>query len=312
MFTIKDRLNLYNTSKDIIWIDESKYTPLGAGGYSTIYKLSDNIAGKKITLTASNIITKKKNYIDALLNGEIRLDTKNYNDNPWREMYIHLRANIILNKKYTQNVVMLYAFNVKNKTLHVNREMYDIDLKNLLKKKKLTEETMYSILFQILHGLFILQQELNFYQGDAGTANILIKKIKPSGYWIYKIYSDTFYVPNCGYIAVIADYGNAIVDSFELAEYEKEYYPHPAWDELWILINDVYLEWKSSEKRRLANIIYDNLLFQRWNDIYTIADLKPTSTMRTGIDIFTSFFKNYMTIPETKLKVIDEFIWPHV
>jgi hypothetical protein len=42
---------------------------------------------------------------------------------------------------------------------------------------------------------------------DLHIGNILVQKIKPGGYWIYKLDNVDYYLPNLGYVFIISDFG---------------------------------------------------------------------------------------------------------
>ena len=116
----------------------------------------------------------------------------------------------------------------------------------------------------------ILQDNLGFYQGDFGLTNILYKKInKTKKYFEYNINGIIYKIPNEGYKIVIADYGNAIINKFILADYEKNYYYKYLENrielyEILLLLN------KKIKCKVLQDIIYEKIRFKLFNDIYTI------------------------------------------
>lgn len=83
-------------------------------------------------------------------------------------------------------------------------ELFDDTLNNL---KDINDEVHWSILFQIFYALACLQIEYGLWHNDIKKENILIKIIPPGGYWDYNINNKTYHVPNCGFIAAIADFG---------------------------------------------------------------------------------------------------------
>jgi serine/threonine protein kinase len=75
------------------------------------------------------------------------------------------------------------------------------------------QETMWSVLFQVLIAMHAMHSLYGIYHRDIKTDNILITKIQPGGYFEYKVnnklMNDTFYVKNLGIFAMISDFGSA-------------------------------------------------------------------------------------------------------
>lgn len=76
-------------------------------------------------------------------------------------------------------------------------------------KEKHTDLEWFNALFQIMVGLLALKRYFNMLHTDFHTRNILVYKVKPGGYWKYKIDNKTYYLPNLGYIFLINDFGFA-------------------------------------------------------------------------------------------------------
>ena len=151
---------------------------------------------------------------------------------------------------------------------------------------------IFSNSFYIYHFTFIiLQDKLGFFQGDFGETNILYKRIPKTTKYFHYVYNGKKYrVPNEGYKIAISDYGNAIIQKFELAKYEKEYYSIQLskrielYEILLLLlesirkvhlsINDRNFKSKLNKMNnilnKMNNIIFDNVKFQLFNNIYTI------------------------------------------
>ncbi|AYV88192.1 putative 2-cysteine adaptor domain protein [Mandarin fish ranavirus] len=66
-----------------------------------------------------------------------------------------------------------------------------------------------SALAQVLLGLQALQTQLGMIHLDIKSHNVLVKKIKPGGYWKVtdSVNGQTFYVPNRGHLCMLADFG---------------------------------------------------------------------------------------------------------
>jgi hypothetical protein len=71
------------------------------------------------------------------------------------------------------------------------------------------ENEWMSFLFQIWTALYTLQKHLKMVHGDLKYANILYYKTNKNNneYWKYTIDNVSYYIPNEGYVFVIADFG---------------------------------------------------------------------------------------------------------
>jgi hypothetical protein len=215
------------------------------------------------------------------------LDTEDYSENPYREIEIHKECNKIIKSKITTNLVQFYDYHIYGDKIVLIMEKYDNNLGELL--DKLTFNQLQSVFFQIFFTFIILQDKLGFYQGDFNETNILYKRIPKTKKYFHYVYNGKKYrVPNEGYKIAVSDYGNAIIQKFELAKYEKDYYPInlskriELYEILLLLlefiqkvphdINDENFQNKSNKIEILNNIIFDNVKFQLLNNFYTIYD----------------------------------------
>jgi hypothetical protein len=315
MFTLKYRL-AREKQFSVENLDVSKLKLLGKGGFGEAYKVDDMTVLKTLTLMEDRNYAKKEHFK--------HLDTLDYNENPWREIHIHKLVNNLLKKKYTQNAVMFYGYehNSKEIKLSLYRELYDLSLEEFLvdinkrlqnnaKNNEDIEITIKSVLFQTLHGFMVLQKKLGFYQGDPGPRNVLIKKVTPGGFWKYVINGDDFYVPNCGYIACIADFGNSIVRDFELADFEKSYYPSSATElehdtehiDIVNLVFNLLAQHRSLKfVVALAIFINDNVIFERWYNVYNVSGTKMPLTCE---QLIKKLFVDFTT--DKKSGIIETF-----
>lgn len=82
----------------------------------------------------------------------------------------------------------------------------------------------FNALFQIMAGLSAMKRYYNMLHTDFHTKNILIKKVKPGGYWRYTIDEKDYYLPNLGYVFLIHDFGFAwIPRKMKVDWYYKKY-----------------------------------------------------------------------------------------
>lgn len=72
-----------------------------------------------------------------------------------------------------------------------------------------SEKTWDSVQFQIVHAIYCMQKYLNMTHLDLHSDNVIIQKVPSQGDWLYTINNEEYYVPNCGYIVYIIDFGHA-------------------------------------------------------------------------------------------------------
>jgi len=74
-------------------------------------------------------------------------------------------------------------------------------------------EYQVNALVQILLSIMFFYKEVKSFHNDASSANFLYHKIKPGGYFHYKILERDYYVENIGYLWVIWDFSETITFS---------------------------------------------------------------------------------------------------
>jgi hypothetical protein len=72
---------------------------------------------------------------------------------------------------------------------------------------KHSNQIWFNALFQIMVALMSLKRYFNMLHVDFHTKNIIVQKIKPGGYWEYKIDGLKYNVPNLGFVFLITDFG---------------------------------------------------------------------------------------------------------
>ncbi len=270
---------------DFIIIKNKKYNikKFGKGGYNEGYiDFAKNKIGKIIILSE-----KRKN--------NKKLDTDYFNENPYREIKIFKECNKIIKSKITTHLVKFYDYYIYNDYIILIMDKYDGDLNSII--NNLTVKELWSIFFQIFFTFIILQDKLGFFQGDFGLDNILYKKInKTTKYFYYKYKGKKYKVPNEGYKVSISDYGNAIINKFILADYEKKYYFEylskriELYDILRFLI--IYISklnlnnYFQNKLKLLQNIINDNVKYDIFNDIYSVnSELTKPANQKLFLDM---------------------------
>ena len=97
---------------------------------------------------------------------------------------------------------------VKNMTYFiVINELADYDMRNWFYKGR-SREQYESVIIQLILSVYCFHN-MGFLHNDCHLQNFLIHKIKPGGFWRYKIHDIDIYVPNCGFLLVLFDPGLA-------------------------------------------------------------------------------------------------------
>ena len=263
-------------------INKKKYTiKKNENESESFINFSKNKIGKIIYLSDNRKINKT-------------LDSEGYNENPYREIEIHNQCNKIIKSKLTTNLVKIYDYHIYNNSIILIIDKYDGYLGSIIDKLNIDE--IWSIFFQIFITFVIMQDKLGFYQGNFGLKNIVYKKISKTKKFFHYTYDGiTYKVPNEGYKIAVSEYGNTLINTFIIADYEKEYYEInlskriELYNILLLLIKCIktrelheknkigkkikkitFSEKYKSKLQFLNNIIYNNVLFNNYNSIYTI------------------------------------------
>jgi hypothetical protein len=100
-----------------------------------------------------------------------------------------------------------WEFDSKVKTLKTYNEYIDGGDFDSWAQEEHSEEEWLNAFFQIFYALSAMKRYFNMYHCDFHSQNILVQKVKPGGYWTYKVNDIKYYVPNLGYIFIINDFG---------------------------------------------------------------------------------------------------------
>jgi hypothetical protein len=234
------------------------------------------------------------------------LDTENYSENPWREIEIHKQCNKLIKSKLTTNLVKFYGYHIYKNTIIIIMEKYDGNLKKMI--NDFTLKQLWSVMAQLFFTLTILQDKLGFFQGDFGPTNILYKKInKTPKFFYYNFNNKKYRVPNEGYKIAVSDYGNAIIKTFEIAKYEKEYYyealskRNESYEILLLLAENIrknimseeYNDLFSKKLQILNNYIFENVKFNLYSSFYTINN--ECSKPANPTEIINNLYDDYIS-----------------
>jgi hypothetical protein len=133
---------------------------------------------------------------------------------------------IILNKKTIHFPIMYFTHKINKTPTMVNsmlpsalspcntfhivfNEMFSGDLKMLMKSKKHDVSFVKNTITQIFFSISNFSHYTGNIHKDAHWGNFLYHKVKPGGYFYYKLNNQDVYLENIGYIWVIWDYGFA-------------------------------------------------------------------------------------------------------
>lgn len=101
----------------------------------------------------------------------------------------------------------------------VINELADEDLRMWFTRKH-NDDEYESIMMQILLGVYAFHQ-LGYVHNDCHFGNFLIHKVKPGGYWHYKVAGFNIYVPNTGSLLVMWDPG--LAEKYDKSDAIKDY-----------------------------------------------------------------------------------------
>jgi len=216
--TIKDRVALQKQ----YMIGHKKVTDpfigkkIGEGEYGKIYEARYDVKGKKIPFVIK--IASASTY-------DMRFIDKKYNkDALKREVYVESASGQLISQLVLQKICPhfpLIYFDDITKTCqdkypglsefprcYTSHQEYikGITLEKWAQRRHTTRQ-WYNAFFQILAALHALQYHFNMTHSDLHAENIMVKRIKPGGYWKYKIDGKTYYVENIGLVFYIIDFG---------------------------------------------------------------------------------------------------------
>ena len=141
------------------------------------------------------------------------------------EIFIELIGNILLSELVNQDICPHVTINYFSEVAE-NKAIYGYDPKDKSKlcllsyneyingetlyswsKKKRSAKLWFNTIFQVMAGLHAIHSYFNITHTDLHADNIMCTKVKPGGYWLYRIDGIEYQVPNLGYIWHLIDYG---------------------------------------------------------------------------------------------------------
>ena len=172
-----------NNIKKNFKINDSEIEYLGKGGQGIVYLLK------------------------SLKCGSVVFKISNINKESSKEIFFLKKIKNIIDNDICPHFIYSYTQEIFDNKYYMFMEFADGTLENWLEEHHTVQEWK-SFMFQILYGVFVLQEKLQTYHADLKPKNILYKKIK-NGYFKYIINNETYYVPTYGYLFLIADFGKS-------------------------------------------------------------------------------------------------------
>lgn len=194
---VDDSLNLKNLSICKNLIIQNKVEIIGKGIQGEVFKAKSPDCG--------SVVIKRK-----LIREE---DKKWKNNEKWMrdeletEYKIMLLTNRMIDKFICPNFIKVYDFN-KSIPLII-MEYADGDCRFLFKNEYYDTEIYMSFLFQVLMSIYCFNNYTMLFHRDVKLENILYKKIDKKLVFHYKIENKDYYIPTCGYLFMLCDYGTA-------------------------------------------------------------------------------------------------------
>lgn len=191
--------------------------------------------------------------------------------NPFREIAIYQRSNRLVAKGRTDHVAMLLAARRVGGALHLYIERFDSNMYDWLRSGKATDGALRSVVMQALHGYYVMERELGFYQSDFTESNVLVKSMTAPHTWNWSVDGARYAVPSFGVFACLSDFGACDIDAFPplpLSARAARSEPHTrAMTPVQFLDGVLTLALQSGVRgaftEALERVLYDRVLYER-------------------------------------------------
>jgi len=207
-------------------------------------------------------------------------------------------SNSKIDNNYISNLNLYPEFIKKNYNKHlisIFNELANGDLKSFLLIYYHNNINFFNALAQIYISIMFFQFYTNYSHNDTHWGNFLYHKIKPGGYFHYKIYDKDYYIENIGFLWVIWDFGKS----------NK------------IIIKDIYDSYliKSDFKRIINAFTYTynsfNNYFRGWINFSDKEFYNGNDVLKFKNDFIKSINNDYViTINKIYYDIFDNFIIP--
>ena len=198
------------------------------------------ITNKRLTLRKMNLLGQgvqgivykycDKNICTAIKKLYIEKQPAKYLSKPYTiqalkyENFIELAAmkltNQIVLQKICPNFILNYHSNYKSRdgvcnddypysSKYYNEYLDNSETYTDWVQREHTISEWYNAYFQITAAIYCMQYHFNMIHLDLHSDNVLVRTVKPGGFWKYTINNINYYVPNLGFIFYINDFGHA-------------------------------------------------------------------------------------------------------
>ena len=239
---------------------------------------------KKLT----DIVIEKKCPHFPILYGSLECD--NFND--YNENIKSSDSKLIIDESKNIKLPGFIKKNINKKFVSMLNELANGDLHNFIFKYYHNNNNLSNALTQIYITIMFFHYYTHFLHFDSHWGNFLYHKIKPGGFFHYKIFGKDYYIENIGFLWVIWDFGvsdNMKVETF-IKEFDKEEYKRVLG---FFLLKDKngsgVLDIKSYKK---SNKIINNLEDEYNNFLSKFTPDYKNKMNNMYSDLYTNFYKH--------------------
>ena len=221
-------------------------------------------------------------------------------ENPFREVAIYQLSNRLVAKAKTDHVAMLLAARRVGGSLHLYLERFNSSMYDWLRSGQATDGALCSVVMQALHGYYVMERELGFYQTDFTESNVLVsKRADVPQTWHWTVDGARYSVPSCGVFAGLSDFGACDIDAFPplpLSARDARRMEHDrAMQPVRFLDGVVKLALRSGVRGKfteaLERVLYDRVLYERQEarqgsselELYAVEGRKILSSGRSAV-----------------------------
>jgi hypothetical protein len=222
----KEKGKISELAKDIVCTDKKL---VGKGVQGTIYlcKFEKKDPIKKGVAVKQTVLTKyQKRFLRDIF------QPKALKQEPFIELAAVTLINQLVFNNVCPNFILNYYYEIDKKckrgdvacTIQYNEFIEKGMTFEKWAESRHNTAKWFNAFFQIFAGLYAIERYFDMTHSDLHAKNILVKKVKPGGYWKYTIESYTYYVPNLGYQFLINDFGFSwIANKLEIPWYHKRH-----------------------------------------------------------------------------------------